>query len=66
MGNKMTCEDESLKAKKNRQDHIHGLVVEKYAEIAGGNAGSIGNRPPGGLGACGNTAVLAGFAFNLI
>jgi len=27
-------EDKSLKDQKNRQDKIHGMVVEKYAGIA--------------------------------
>jgi arsenite methyltransferase len=36
---KMTYEDESLKDQINCQDKIHGLVVEKYADIAMGKSG---------------------------
>ena len=34
----MTYKDDSLKDLKNSQDQIHGLVIEKYAEIARGKS----------------------------
>ena len=39
----MTREDESPMDQKNGRDHIHGLVAEKYAEIAEGK--SVGCMP---------------------